>query len=130
MGPDKKRLVLVVDDEPDLVAVLSQRIGKGGFSVATAADGEEGLAKTRALHPDVIVLDVAMPKVDGWRFCQRIRRDPALKDTPILILTAWLTNDLKRRAEAAGAARILLKPFDENEVLETLRRICPASKEV
>lgn len=119
-----KKLVLIIDDEADLVATLAQRLAGNGFRVAAAADGQDGLEKAGFLHPDAIILDINMPKLDGWGVCDRLRAQPAFRATPILILTAWLTDDLKRKADAAGASGIMIKPYDGRELVDRMRALC------
>ena len=97
----------------------------GGFVVETAYDGEAGLGKCLSFLPDVILLDIAMPGIHGWEFCRRLRADPRTKDIPVVIMTAWLSDSLKQQVEEAKAARVLLKPFDENELVDIVRSLAP-----
>ncbi|MFA5139090.1 MAG: response regulator [Elusimicrobiota bacterium] len=120
----RKIRVLLIDDERDLVHALVIRLAVGwGLDVETAADGRVGLDKCRSFKPDVILLDVAMPVMDGWECCRRLRADPETRDIPVILMTAWLSDDLVRRAEALGAARVLVKPFDEDELMGLLRSL-------
>ncbi|MCM2305147.1 MAG: response regulator, partial [Elusimicrobia bacterium] len=91
----KNRRVLIVDDESDLTEALAIRLSSGwGFTVAVAHDGDEGLRKASAFRPDMILLDIAMPNVDGWEMCRRLRDDPETRAIPIVVMTAWSTDDL------------------------------------
>ncbi|MFI5361019.1 MAG: response regulator transcription factor [Elusimicrobiota bacterium] len=122
MAGIREKRVLIVDDEEDLTAALALRMSAGwGFAVSVAHDGEEGLRKAAVFMPDVILLDLAMPKVDGWEMCRRLRDDPGTRDIPLVIMTAWVTRGLNERAAAEGACKILLKPFDDEELIGALR---------
>ncbi|MDP3541033.1 MAG: response regulator [Elusimicrobiota bacterium] len=114
--------MLIVDDESDLTEALAIRLSSGwGFTVAVAHDGEEGLRKAAAFRPDMILLDIAMPHVDGWEMCRRLRDDPETRFIPIVIMTAWSTDDLHRHALEEGVTKVLLKPADDDELLSVLR---------
>lgn len=120
----RNRRILIVDDESDLTEALAIRLSSGwGFTVAVAHDGEEGMRKTGVFHPDLILLDLAMPVVDGWEMCRRLRDDPSTRDIPIVIMTAWSTDDLHRRAMEEGVSEVLLKPADEDALLAILKDV-------
>jgi two-component system cell cycle response regulator len=126
----KNKRVLVVDDEEELTRVLARRLSAGwGFEVSVAHDGAEGLRKAASFRPDVILLDLAMPEVGGWEMCRRLRADPDTSRIPVVIMTAWDSKDLAGRGEAAGAAKILLKPIDERELLAELRTLAGGGHE-
>ncbi|MCM2304942.1 MAG: response regulator [Elusimicrobia bacterium] len=119
-SPPLKRL-LIVDDERDLVRPLALRLAASGlYDVSVAYDGAAGLASALRLRPDIALIDLAMPGFDGWRLCERLREDPRTRDTKVIIMTAWLSPDLGRRAKAEGVARLLLKPFEEAALLDAL----------
>lgn len=125
----KNRRVLIVDDESDLTEALAIRLSSGwGFTVAVAHDGDEGLRKASAFRPDMILLDIAMPNVDGWEMCRRLRDDPETRAIPIVVMTAWSTDDLHRRAQDEGVAKVLLKPADDDELLAVLRSVAGTSR--
>lgn len=122
MTPQKCRKILIIDDECDLADVLALRLrAAGDFEVATAMDGQEGMEKTASFKPDIILLDIAMPKMDGWEFCRRLRADPATRNIPVVIMTAWLSNAVHKEAASARFSRLLFKPFDPNELVLLLR---------
>lgn len=79
--------ILLVDDEPDMIWAISQGLSKAGYEIATASDGVEALMSVGRCAPDMIVLDVSMPRLDGWQVCASLRRDPQLGAIPILLLT-------------------------------------------
>ena len=118
----QNKRVLIVDDEVDLAGVLALRLSAGwGFAVSGAHDGAEGLRKAAVFRPDVILLDIAMPEVDGWEMCRRLRDNPDTRHIPLIVMTAWDAQDLGERAAAEGAAKVLLKPIEERELLAVLR---------
>ena len=95
--PAKPR-ILVVDDEPDLIAVLRMGLQMEGFDVLEAADGAEGLRRAREEKPDLVVLDLMLPKMDGYQVCRSLKFDSRYKDLPILILSARPGDQDKRLA--------------------------------
>lgn len=105
--------LLIVDDERELADPIARRL-RATYDVILAYDGEEGLAAARRERPDVVLLDLAMPVMDGWELLQRLRRDPETRGLRVLIMTAWLSDDLEARAREAGAEAVLLKPFEES----------------
>ena len=115
------RKILIVDDETDLVAPIALRLSKSAsFSVAVASDGEEGLRRAITFQPDAALVDLAMPVMDGWELCRRLREDPRTAGIKIIIMTAWLSPDLRARAAAERVYSILFKPFEESDLLEAL----------
>lgn len=112
MAAPRRLRLLIVDDERDLVDPVARRLRRS-YDVSLAYDGEEGLAAARRERPDLVLLDLAMPVMDGWELCRRLRRDPETRAARVVIMTAWLTEDLDLRAREAGAEAVLLKPFDD-----------------
>ena len=103
--------VLIVDDEEDIVDLLSYNLKKAGFRISTAADGKEGIERAQADQPDVIILDIMMPRMDGLEACRRIRADAVLRSTPILILTARSEEQDHVESLDVGADIYLPKPI-------------------
>lgn len=115
------RKVLIVDDERDLVEPLAMRLGAGaGYEVSVAFDGDEGFRKALLERPDFALVDLAMPELDGWSLCRRLRENVNTRGIRIIIMTAWVSKDLERRAAAEGVTKVLLKPFEERELLTAL----------
>jgi len=83
-----QKVVLVVDDEPDVISIVGGRLKKAGFLVEAAYNGAEAIEKVKAKRPDCIVLDVMMPEKDGYEVCAELKKDPNLSDIPIVMLTA------------------------------------------
>jgi CheY-like chemotaxis protein len=119
--------ILLIDDEPDvrrlLVAMLSQR----SYRVTEAATGDEGLAMARRDRPRVVLLDVAMPGTDGYEICRRIKADPDLHETAVLLVTAQADDFARDRAEQVGADAHVAKPFSPSKLLELIDRFAAGS---
>lgn len=120
----ERRRVLIVDDEPDLVDMLALRLESTGlFEVDRAHDGLSGLERAHRSHPDVVLLDNIMPGIDGWEVCRRLRRDPESRDAAVVIMTAGAPQESQRRAREVAADALILKPYDQAEVIDTLRTV-------
>ena len=120
--------VLVVDDEADLVRILQFGLEAIGYQVETASDGQEGLKKARELKPDIILLDLMLPKLDGYKVCRLLKFDERHKNIPIIILSARTQEGDQLLAMEMGANRFVTKPYDFAEVLshiETLLKSVP-----
>ncbi|PJF28314.1 MAG: DNA-binding response regulator [Phototrophicales bacterium] len=115
--------VLIVEDDKTLAGNLSDNLRAEGFSVVLAADGEEGLDKLRTEHPDFIILDIMLPKLDGLSLCRIIRRDAATAHIPIIMLTARGTEVDKIVGLESGADDYVEKPFGLGEFLARVRAV-------
>jgi DNA-binding response OmpR family regulator len=126
MTDEQRDLVLICDDDPDILRFVEFNLRLEGFEVATAADGEKALAAAQELQPDLILLDVMMPKLDGFEVCERIRADTRTKYISIIMLTARSLSADRVVGLTAGADDYIIKPFDPTELLarvkSTLRR--------
>lgn len=109
--------ILVVDDEPDLVRVLEFGLQASGYTVEVASDGQEGLKKARETRPDVILLDLMLPKLDGYKVCRLLKFDDRFKHIPIIILSARTQEGDQTLALEMGANRFVTKPYDFAEIL-------------
>ena len=105
--------ILIVDDNLTNVKVLQTRLAAEGYEVVTAADGEEGLAAARQQAPDLILLDVMMPKLDGFEVCRRLRADATFPFTPIIMVTAMADSKDVIAGLEAGGDEYLTKPVDQ-----------------
>ena len=116
---------LVVDDDPDLRQIVRAALEHSdlGLTVTTAQGGEEALALVALDRPDVVVLDLAMPEMDGFDACRRLRRDPRTAAVPVVVLTAMSTPEHAARARQAGADDFITKPFQRGEFIERIRRL-------
>jgi CheY-like chemotaxis protein len=105
-------LVLVADDEPPIRLLCQVNLALAGMEVLLASDGEEAIELARSSAPDLILLDLMMPRVDGWTVAEELAADEQTRGIPIVFLTARATDGDRRRAENAGALGYVLKPFD------------------
>lgn len=105
--------VLLVDDEPDFLVVMEKLLKREGYEVLEAINGKGALKKVREEKPDVLLLDVMMPDIEGWEVCRMLKKDPKTRDLPIIMLTVMAEEDsIKRSFEYAGADWHVSKPFD------------------
>lgn len=118
-----KARILVVDDEQDLVWALRHSLGDEGYEVLTAHDGRQALTVARHHHPDLVVLDVVMPELNGLQVCRRLRRDPTLASVLILFLTVRSTVEDRLDGLDRGGDDYLVKPFDTRELKARIRTL-------
>jgi len=112
--------ILFVDDDALLRRLVRDMLEQEGYKVSVASSGDEGLATARGQPPDLILVDVMMPGMDGFEMCQEIRRDHRLYAVPVVMLTAMKNPDLDERATAAGADMCLGKPFQPTSLLNAV----------
>lgn len=117
-----KPTILLVDDEQKLLDLISFRLQHLGYRVITAISGQDALATVKSERPDLIILDIAMPDMDGLTACARLKESPGLATTPILMLTARSGVDDVNRAMAMGADDYIVKPYDPAVLEMKLRR--------
>jgi signal transduction histidine kinase len=113
--------ILIVDDNPTNLSVLSQALKLAGYKVRMASDGEEALAQVEIAHPELILLDVEMPNLDGFCTCQRLKANPATAAIPILFMTALADTEYKVKGLSLGAVDYITKPFEQAEVLARVK---------
>jgi len=116
----RDKTILIIDDEPDLLAIVKAVFARVGARVHTAADGEEGLRQFYAHQPDVVILDLMMPNVDGWAVCRSIRQ---LADTPIILLTALNADHVVIDGLDCGADDFITKPVNFGVLLARTRAV-------
>ena len=115
--------ILVCDDERHIVRLIQVNLERQGYNVVTAYDGKEGLEKVRAEKPDLCVLDVMMPYMDGFEVLKNIRRDPDTEATPVIMLTAKAQDKDVFEGYSYGADMYLTKPFNPMELISFVKRI-------
>lgn len=113
--------ILVVEDTPASLKLLSELLGNAGYMVRQAPDGELALWSAHARPPELILLDIRMPGIDGYEVCRRLKADPQLHDTPVIFLSAQYDTDDKVRGFQAGAVDFIAKPYQSEEVLARTR---------
>jgi DNA-binding response OmpR family regulator len=115
--------ILVIDDEPDALELVTFNLRNAGFGVVTAADGAEALRKARSAQPDLVVLDLMLPEIDGLEVCKLLRRDPLTAAIPILMLTAKASEVDRILGLELGAEDYVTKPFSPRELVLRIRKI-------
>ncbi|HEV2105347.1 MAG TPA: response regulator [Candidatus Eisenbacteria bacterium] len=118
---DRKPRILIVDDEPDLVSVLRFGLEVEGFEVLEANDGEQGLAMAREQSPDLMVLDLMLPRMDGYKVCRALKFDERYRRMPIFILSARSGETDRRLALDLGADEFVTKPYDMKQLVARIR---------
>lgn len=114
--------ILIVDDEQDIVESLSFMLQAKGYETICAYDGEEGLKLAKEAAPDLIMLDVMMPKINGYKICRLLKYDAKYKNIPIIMLTARSQESDKTIGEETGADEYITKPFEFNDVLNVMQK--------
>jgi len=123
MSPDSKRVVCI-EDEPEMIDLVRLILGRKGFNVIGANGGIEGLETVRRLRPDLVLLDLMMPDMDGWEVYQQIKADPALRDIPVVVVTAKAQSiDKVLGLHIAKVDDYITKPFGPQELLESVEKI-------
>lgn len=115
--------ILVVDDERHIVRLVEVNLARAGYDVVTAYDGVEALEKVKTEEPDMIVLDVMMPRMDGFEALKRLQADPDTQDIPVIMLTAKAQDADIFRGWSSGVSSYLTKPFNPRELLTFVERI-------
>ena len=123
MSPTMNKRILIVDDEPNIVISLEFLMMREGHEVRVARDGEAGLAAVRTHRPDVVVLDVMMPKLDGFAVLEAVRSDPDLAGTRILMLTAKGREAEQNKGLALGADAYMSKPFSTRDLVDKVKEL-------
>jgi two-component system KDP operon response regulator KdpE len=123
----KTRSVLVTDDDEDLRLLCRLYLEQGGFRVMLATTGREALDRARGDRPDLILLDLMMPVMDGWECLAQLKADAALRDVPVFIITGKNQREDQARAFASGAEAFIPKPFQGKDLVASIRsRLAPA----
>lgn len=118
-----RKKILVVEDDPDLVELLSFNLRGCGFAVSTSSDGVDALKKTRCIMPDLILLDLMLPELDGFGVCETLRRDPATAGIPIIMVTAMSSQFARLAGLEAGANDYITKPFSPKQVISRVQEL-------
>ena len=124
-----RRTILVVDDQNDNLVLVSLAMQDRGFRVVTASNGEEAVKTARIAGPDLILMDIAMPQLDGLEATRRIRETEGFEHLPIIALTAFDTEGFRRAAHDAGFNGYLTKPIDFARLFNLIRMLLPDSRE-
>ena len=126
-GAAASPVVLIADDDPDILSLVSLRLKKSGFGVVTAADGEEALRAVREHRPELAIVDVRMPKMDGLELIRRIRADDESSEMPIIVLSARVRDGNRAEGFEAGADEYVKKPFSPRQLVDLVRAKLPTA---
>ena len=124
MDETKEKTILCVEDEPEMIDLMQLILSRRGYQVKGARGGVEGIQLIRELHPDLVLLDLMMPDMDGWEVYQQMKSDPALKDIPVIIVTAKAQNiDKVLGLHIAKVDDYIAIPFSPQELVESVDRV-------
>jgi DNA-binding response OmpR family regulator len=112
--------ILIIDDEQEIGLLLSTRLKHLNHIVETAVDGKDGLAKAAAMHPDIVLLDVIMPEMSGWKVCRELKSRDGQSPPCVIMMTAAATADIDQRVMSCGADDLLRKPFMTKDLVECI----------
>ena len=115
--------VLIVDDSPTEIVKLRQILSKHGYDVLTADSGEQGMEMVRAEHPDVVLMDIVMPGLNGFQATRQLSRDPATSAVPVIIVTTKDQETDRLWGQRQGAKGYLVKPVDEDDLIKTINSL-------
>ena len=117
-----ERKVLIIEDEKLIIVSTQMVLEASGFHVESAVNGGDGIASAKALRPDLILLDIMMPGIDGWETLTRLKRDPETSDIPVIIFTAREHSRGHQKSAEMGAADYFRKPFEPDELIELVEK--------
>lgn len=118
-----KQTILIVDDEPDLVELIGYHLRASGFKTLTAFDGSEALNQARSHLPDLILLDLMLPELDGLSVCELLHRLPSTRQIPIIIVSAWKNEQSRLLGLELGAEDYISKPFSPRELVLRVQKV-------
>jgi len=125
VGKQRTPKILVVDDEEDVVTFIKRALTMEGMEVITAFDGLSALDTALEQEPDLIILDIMMPIMNGYEVCARLRLEDKTKNIPIILLSSAYTTDTVRQAKVAGGSGYVAKPFTPAELVSEIRKLLP-----
>ena len=117
-----ERTVLIIEDEKLIIVSTQMVLEAAGFHVESAVNGEEGIQKARSIQPDLVLLDIMMPGIDGWETLTRLKRDPETSGIPVIIFTAREHARGHQKSSEMGAADYFRKPFEPDELIELVEK--------
>ena len=123
MSPDKKVRILLVDDEPSIVKMVGKRLEVEGFEVLVAMDGQEAVKKVQTDTPDLVILDLMLPKLNGYEVCMMLKEDTRYQNIPVVMVTAKAQEQDEKLGVVCGADAYIRKPFKAQELLDQIRAL-------
>ena len=118
----EQKRVLIIDDEPDILKVIVFRLKKAGYEIIVSDNGKDGIDCAKKQRPDLILLDLYLPVIDGYEVCKRIKSDQDLKKIPIIFITASQAAEVKDKMQSSGADDYIIKPFEPAELLQKIEK--------
>ena len=118
-----RKKILVVEDEPDQLEVIRFTLKNAGFAIGTATNGIDALKKAQTVSPDLIIMDVMMPELDGFAVCETLRGNPATASIPVLMLTGLCSHISRLVAYESGATDYVIKPFDAEQLVSKVEKL-------
>jgi two-component system, cell cycle response regulator DivK len=115
--------ILVVEDQEDLRGVLRDLLSGSGYAVVEAADGQDGINKAKSERPDLILMDIQLPVLDGYEATRQIKADPSLANTPIIAVSSFAMKGDEEKARGAGCDHYVTKPYSPLQLLRTIRGV-------
>ena len=120
---ETEKRILVADDDPVILRLIQVNLELEGYQVLTANNGEEAVATATSETPDLVILDIMMPRLDGYQTCERLKSEDATKDIPVVFLSAKAQQADIEKGKSYGVEEYLTKPFDPTELLEVVERL-------
>lgn len=117
--------ILIVEDQEDNRKILRDLLASAGYELLEAATGEEGVAQAEAHHPDLVLMDIQLPGLDGYEATRRIKNNPSLRSTPVIAVTSYALSGDEAKAREAGCDAYVTKPFSPKALLATIREFLP-----
>ncbi len=118
-----RRVAVIIEDNPDVRAMVAMKLTSAGFVVHEAADGMAGLSTVQLVEPDIVILDMMMPRISGLEVLERLRSDSSIDQIPVILLTARAQDEAVRSGFAAGASDYIIKPFSPRELVERIEKL-------
>ncbi|MFH1874362.1 MAG: response regulator [Pseudomonadota bacterium] len=117
------RKILLIEDEPDQVLMIGERLKAEGYAFISANNGEDGLKKVIEEKPDLVIIDLVIPKIDGFEVCRRMKQNPDTQKIPVIIVSAYAMKEFGKIATDTGADACLKRPHEETELTDTIERL-------
>ena len=119
------KLILIIEDEPDMVGMIKMRLGAAGYETKEALDGQEGLRLAREEEPDLIILDLMLPKLDGYKVCRMLKFDEKYRHIPVIMFTAKAQEGDIKLGKEVGVNAYITKPFESKVLLSKIKELLP-----
>jgi DNA-binding response OmpR family regulator len=118
-----KKKIMIIDDAPEIVTLLEDLMEAHGYATASAPDAEEGYMKLTREKPDLLLLDLMLPGMDGFEFCKKIRADEAFKNLPVIAVSVLKDEENIKRGQAVGMNDYVVKPFDPSDLMARIKKL-------